>query len=203
MAAHVGIEGSAFGVGNARVGGEGGFFGAPGGLNLEGGLELLDVRRIKLEVAREGAQFFGLGQAGVRVLGGDVGQLDGGFHQVVDAFARQIGSVRRAGPLANQNTQAGAARAGFLEILELAHAHVGGELVALGNGAFGVAGAGRQRAFHDIAGQLGKMVLAHAVPPTVIRSILMVGMPTPPARSGLLCRTCPCLRRAAGRCPPC
>jgi hypothetical protein len=44
------------------------------------------VRRIQLQVARELAQLFGLGQAGVRVLGGDIGQLDGRFHQVRDAL---------------------------------------------------------------------------------------------------------------------
>jgi len=72
MAAHVGVERSAFGVRNARVGGERGFFGAPGGLDFEGRLQLLHVRRIKLQVAREGTQFFRLGQAGVRVLGSDI-----------------------------------------------------------------------------------------------------------------------------------
>ena len=61
--------------------------------------------------------------------------------------------------LADQNAQSGAARAGFLQALELAHAHIGGELLALGDGAFRIGGAGGQRALHDIVRQFQQVIL--------------------------------------------
>src|SRR5439155_12778067 len=88
--------------------------------------------------------------------------------------------------------------AGLLNILGLAHPDVGGEFLALGDSALGAGRPGRQRALHHFLGQFQQMVgiggsgmlarvpprIDQAVPPTVMRSIRMVGMPTP---TGTLC----------------
>ena len=94
--------------------------------------------------------------------------------------ARQVGGVSRAGLAADQDAQSGRARPGLLEILQLAHAHVGGELIPFGDGALGVGGTRPPaRGCTTSCGQFQQVILGQAVPPTVIRSILMVGMPTP------------------------
>jgi len=82
----------------------------------------------------------------MRIFGGDVGEFHGGAHQLLDTFARKIGSVGSARPAAHQNAQASAARTGFLQIFKLAHAHIGGEFFALGDRAFRVGGARSKRA---------------------------------------------------------
>ena len=71
------------------------------------------------------------------------------------------------------------AGARFLQTLQVAHPHIGGKLVAFGHRAFRVGRAGRQGALDYVGSQLQQMVLAHAVPPTVMRSMRTVGIPTP------------------------
>ena len=48
----------------------------------ERGFERFHVRRVELQIAWNSAQLFGFRQAGVRIFGGDFGQLDGRLHQV-------------------------------------------------------------------------------------------------------------------------
>src|SRR4029077_6205028 len=71
-----------------------------------------------------------------------------------------------------------AARARFLEALDFAHADVGGELLAFRDGTFGVGCSAFERALDRAGGDLLELIHA-AVPPTVMRSIFTVGMPTP------------------------
>src|SRR5437763_11175005 len=91
----------------------------------------------------------------------------------------KVGRVRRAGLLPDENAQSGRPRAGLFEILQFAHPHVGGELFALGAGALGVRRPGRVRTLDDVFREVQQVIFAQAVPPTVIRSILIVGIPTP------------------------
>jgi len=86
---------------------ERGFFGAAGEGDPAIGVKPVDVRRIEIQAAGKRAQLLRLRQAGVRVVGGHFRQLDRRFHQALDAFRGEIGSVRRSGALANQNAQPG------------------------------------------------------------------------------------------------
>ena len=81
--------------------------------------------------------------------------------------------------LADQDPQTRAARAGLFQALDLAHAHVDGKFAAFGDGAFGVGGAALERLLHGRGRKFFQVILAQAVPPTVMRSTLIVGMPTP------------------------
>src|SRR5262249_6560962 len=67
----------------------------------------------------------------------------------------------------------------FLQLLDFAHAHVGGKFRSLGDAALRIAGPGSQGATDDVRCHFAQMIRAQAVPPTVMRSILRVGMPSP------------------------
>src|SRR6185437_14849596 len=85
----------------------------------------------------------------------------------------------------DEHAQPDSARAGFLQRLNFAEANGGGELVAFADGDFGVGGSGVHRSRDDIGSELPQVgrkcgCCAHRpVPPTVMRSSLTVGMPTP------------------------
>ena len=65
-------------------------------------------------------------------------------------------------------------------------------------------GAGGQRLLDDVLRQFQQMILAQAVPPTVIRSILMVGMPDADRHAlPLLAADADAFVELAGRCRPC
>src|SRR5581483_10795698 len=115
-------------------------------------------------------------------------QFDRRLHHLPDAVRRHIGRVGRPCPLADQDAQPHGARSRLFQALDIAHPDRRGELVPLGNRTLGVLGARRQRLLYGVRRQLGQMILAHAVPPTVMRSILMVGIPTP---TGTLCPSLP------------
>ena len=87
----------------------------------------------------ERAEFGRVGQARVRIFGGERREIDGRSHHLPDAFGREIRGVGRTHALADEHAQSGAARARFLQGFELAHAHVGGKFVAFRDRAFGVA----------------------------------------------------------------
>src|SRR5512144_340666 len=96
-----------------------------------------------------------------------------------NTLGREVRRVRRPGALADQNAESRRAAARLFQLLDLAHPHAGGEFVARRDRAFGIGGACVQRLADHIRGQFGGVSLVQAVPPTVMRSILMVGMPTP------------------------
>src|SRR5712692_9875570 len=99
--------------------------------------------------------------------------------------------------LSDQNPQPGAARARLFSALDLAHADISREFAAFCDGALGIPRAPLERLLHYIRGEFGEMVLAHAVPPTVMRSILIVGMPTP---TGTLCPSLPQMPMPSSSC---
>src|ERR1019366_7339719 len=100
----------------------------------------------------------------------------------------QIAGVGSARAPPHHDAQTRAARSSFFQFLHLAHAHIGRKLLALGDGALGVARTRRPRPLDDVVRQFHQVIGAHAVPPTVILSILMVGIPTP---TGTLCPSLP------------
>src|SRR5262249_35418413 len=118
---------------------------------------------------------------------------------LVQPVARQIGSIGRTGILTDQDPQPRPARPGLLKIFDLPHPHVGREFIALRDGAFRIGRARGLGALHHVGGQLQKVPAVlhrpacarhagYAVPPTVMRSILIVGIPTP---TGMLCPSLP------------
>src|SRR6266550_7475006 len=119
----------------------------------------------------------------MRILRGHLGELDGLPHHQADAIGTEIGGIGGACALADQNPQPNSARACFFQCLQLAHADIGGELVSLGDGALGAGRPCGERLFYNVSREVPQ-----AVPPTVILSILMVGIPTP---TGTLCPSLP------------
>ena len=73
--------------------------------------------------------------------------------KLANAVRSQVAGDGRSRPLAQKHAQPQAARAGFLQRLHLAHAHVDAELVAFAHHRLGVAGAGLHGQRHDIGGQ--------------------------------------------------
>ena len=132
----------------------------------------------ELEVAGECPEIGGIGKTGERVLGGDLRQIHGGVHHTAEALFGEVGGVGGSGARSEESADAGAAGAGFLEGLDGAEADFDFKFVALGDGDFGVGDAAVLGIAEGLAGE-GFEFLAHRVPPTVMRSILMVGMPTP------------------------
>ena len=79
---------------------------------------------------------------------------------------------------ADQDPDSRRARARFLQALHFAHADGGRKFIAFHDGALGAGGAGVDGALHRLRCH-GNQIAHAAVPPTVIRSIFTVGMPTP------------------------
>ena len=69
-----------------------------------------------------------------------------------------------------QNAQAHAAGAGFFQAFDFAHADVGGELIAFGNGALGVGCARIERALDYVLRQIHQMIVARHTSQANIRS---------------------------------
>ena len=179
----------AFGVGDARIAVERGFFGALGLVDFERRFELRDVVVVELQVAGERAEFGGIGQAGVRIFGGDFGQFDGRLHHVRDAFGARDRRCRTSPVRLPIRTRIPAPRepASFRfstsRMRTLAENSSPSEMVHSAS----VAPAA-SACLTMSGGEFQQVVAAQAVPPTVIRSILTVGMPTP---TGTLCPSLP------------
>ncbi len=89
----------------------------------------------------------------MRIFGGDVGQFDGRLHHVLDSFRRKIRCIGSPGLYPDQDAQARPRATRLLSDSRFPHPHVGGELLALCDGTFGVSGAQRQRLLHYVSGQ--------------------------------------------------
>src|SRR5262249_4605524 len=182
---------------DAGIGGEGGGFGAGGAVDFDIRCQSLDVGTVELKIGVHLSQFIRLRQTSMRIVRRDLGEGEGRRHQVADAVRRQVAGVGRSGSAPNENAQPGCARPRFLQLLDLAHAHASRELIAFGDGALRVGGTGVEGLPHDVAGKRVEMVPAHAVPPTVMRSTLMVGIPTP---TGTDCPSLPQTPMPSSRC---
>ena len=142
LASDGGIEGAAFGVGDPRVEVERGALGAAGVVDAIGCGERIDVVVIEVEIAGEGAELLGLGNAR---------EWDLREVTFASSSAESIMLLARprrkiAGPgagraLADEDAYAERLAAGFLQGLDLAQANHGGEFRAVANDAFGGRGA--------------------------------------------------------------
>src|SRR5581483_4917674 len=113
-----------------------------------------DIFVVEVEVGREHAEFFGGGQAGVRVFRGDARQSERALEHLLESLGRKIGAVGGAHALSEEDAHAHGARAGFLQRLDFVHANDGGELVALVNHGLGGRGAGAHGAGDGGGGKL-------------------------------------------------
>ncbi len=147
-----GVETSAFGILDARVGIERGLFGAAGvGDALLAG-QRIDVAGIKIEVAGERAELRGVGESGERIFGSDLRKLERGLQHAVEAVAGEIAGVGAGGALSVEHADADGTRAGFFQGFDLAEADEGGEFVAFANDALGGGGAAGHGATNEVAG---------------------------------------------------
>ena len=130
--------------------------------------------------ARRSMSVAGLGQAGVRILGGDAGQRGGLVHDPLERGAREVGGGgRRRGP-AREHAQRQPLLAGVRDGVDLAQAHRGAEVPLLDQEPVGGGGATRSAARRARRRAARRIVAAHTwVPPTVMPSMRMVGSPTP------------------------
>src|SRR5690606_29478139 len=110
----------------------------------------------------------------------DARQRDGVGGELLERRAGEVGGRQDGAAVAGEGAQAEVLGARALHLLDLAEAHADVERVALGDDDVGGRGAVLARAVEQQAGDRLERELAHAcVPPTVIASILIVGMPTP------------------------
>ena len=148
-----GVEGSAFGVFDARVEIEGGFFGAAGIVDAIGAGERVDVFVIEIEVGGELAELGGLGDASEGIFGGDLGKLESGVHHAVEAGRRKVTGEGAGGALAAEDADSDGAGAGFFQGLDLAEADERGEFIAFADDAFGGSGASVHGLADDVLGE--------------------------------------------------
>ena len=99
----------------------------------------------------------------------------------------QIAGRSRGSTRAKEDTQSCGARAGFLQPFDLALTNESFKLVAFVEDDFGIGSSCRERPVDELRSESGSEVLMwierldheRLVPPTTMRSSLMVGMPTP------------------------
>src|SRR6267378_3260949 len=171
----------ALGVGDARVGRKRRRLRAPRQLDLLLGGRLRALVVLQLEVGDAVDQLAVVGQAGVRILGGDARERGRLVHHALERVAREIRGRRGGRGAAGEHAKRQPLLARMGDRVHLPQAHGGAERPLFDQEAVGGGGAARAGALQDIDEQRG-VDLAHrptAVPPTVISSIKIVGSPTP------------------------
>ena len=155
FAAGSSVERAAFGVLDARVSVERGFFGATGIVNALGARERVDVLVIEIEIAGERSEFVGFRYAGVRVFGSDFRQFERRLQHSFDASRRKIARVRGRRAFSEEDAHADGSRSCFFQRFDLSEADDGGEFIALADDALG----GRGAALHGATDHISSMGL--------------------------------------------
>ena len=145
-----GVERSAFGVVDALVHCKRGLLGAARIVDALLAGERVDVVKVEIEVAADGAKLRRLRQAGVRIFRGDLGERKRGGDHLVEAFGGKVAAVGGSGALPAKDAHADRPGAGFLQRLDLPEAYDGGEFIALAHHGFGSGGAAAKGAVDDI-----------------------------------------------------
>jgi len=171
-------EVAALGVGDAGIGFERGRLAAAGQLDLLLGGEVVAARIAQVEVGHLPRQLRDLRQAAHLVRARDPREGHRFVHQPRYRLGREIGRGGGRHRLAHEDPQRHVLLAGVLDGVHLAQAHLGRERLVLHHEGVGGGGAPARRLLQEIGEQV-----AHApqtwVPPTVIRSMRIVGSPTP------------------------
>ena len=146
-----GVERSALGVLDARIGVKRGLFGAARVLDALGARQGVNVLVIKTEFAGKGSELGGFGNSRVRIFGTDLRQFKRRLQHALDAGGGKIAGRRAGRTLSEEDAHADGARARLLERLDLAEAHHGRKFVAFADHALG----GRGSAFTGAANNIG------------------------------------------------
>ena len=152
-----GVEGAAFGILDARIVVERGFFGAASVFDALSPGKRVDVGRVKIEIASERPELRGVGNAAERIFGGDSRQLECGLQHAVESFAREVAGVGAGGTLAVKYAHANGARACFFKRFHLAEADQRGKFVAFADYALGGGGAAGHGAADNVLGYFTKI----------------------------------------------
>ncbi len=191
LVAGAGIEGAAAAVGDARIGRETCGIGATRERDAVGSGQIVDIVRVDTQISGELSEARRVGQAGEGIFRGDAREIDGATNEPFESRRCQIASGCRCRARADKDAQPGGTRAGILQTFDFALAHQRFEFIAFVEDDFGVGGAGGERLLDELRGQRGGEFLVcniscdwrfehqRPVPPTTMRSSLMVGMPTP------------------------
>src|SRR5579863_9615591 len=147
-----GVERSAFGILDAWIEIERGFFGAARVVDAIRARQRINVFVIEVEIARELAQLRCVGNAAERVFRSDLRKLECGLHHTIEAGWGEIAGVGAGGTLPSEDSYADGARSGFFEGFDLAEADEGGEFIAFAGYALGSGGAAVHGAADDVLG---------------------------------------------------
>ena len=145
------VKAAAVGVGNARISLQRRRLCPPRPLNALRARKRVHILVIKMKIAGQRAEFFRLRQPAEGILFGDFGQRQRAFHKLANSLRGQVAGRGRGRPLAQKHAQTQTARAGLLQRLHLAHAHVDAEFVALARHSLGV----RRAGFHGLCHHIG------------------------------------------------
>ena len=149
-----GVEVAALGVLDARVVGHRGGLDAARDLDALGRRLLVHVLEVEAEIAFQLAELLALGQPGEGIFAGDARQRDRAGDQLAERVLGEVAREVLAVLLTDKDAQADGARAGLLQLFDLAEADQRGELIALVEDGFGVGGSGLQGAGDDVGGEL-------------------------------------------------
>ena len=152
-----GVERSAFGILDARIEIERGFFGAAGVVDAIGAGQGINVFVIEIEIAGERAELRSLRNSAERIFRGDLRKLQRGLHHAVEAVAGEIAGVSAGCALAVEDADADGSRSGFFQRFDLAEADERGELVAFAHHAFGSGSAAVHGAADDVLGEFAEV----------------------------------------------
>ena len=148
-----GVERSAFGILDARIEIERGFFGAAGVVDAIWAGQRINVFVIEIEIAGERAELRRLRNSAERIFGSDLRKLQRRLHHAVEAGGREVAGVGAGGALAVEDADADGSRSGFFQGFDLAEAHESGEFVAFADYAFGGGCAAVHGAADDVLGE--------------------------------------------------
>ena len=113
----------------------------------------IHIVEIKVQIVLDRAEFARLRQPGEGIFFGDLDQRHRAFDKLANSLRGQVAGAGRSRALAQKHAQTQPARAGFLQRLHFAHAHVDAELVAFAGYGLGVAGAGLHGLGNHVGGQ--------------------------------------------------
>ena len=149
-----GVEGSAFGVLDARIEIERSFFGATRVFDAIGAGKRVDVFVVEIEIAFKLAELISRGNSTEGIFGGDLRELERGAHHAVETGFGEIGGVGAGGALSEEDADSDGFGAGFFQGFDLAEADERGEFVAFADYAFGGSGSAFHGAGDDVLGDV-------------------------------------------------
>src|SRR5713226_7449218 len=145
-----GVERSPFGVLDARVGIERGFFSAAGVCDALFSGQRVNVAGVEIEVSRQRSKLRRIGNSAEWIFRSDLRQLQSRFQHAVEAGSGEITGMSIGGPLPTENAHADGLRPGFFEGLYLAQADERREFIAFANDALSGGGSARHGAGNEI-----------------------------------------------------